>query len=145
MTKDEALRLALEALEIERRMYEATDPETGTPYNIIESIKACEEALAQPEPEPVVVPEGFSLVAVKGLDELVFWLDRCEYKGHLENCPDLVEPYENFEYREISTHPKQWVGLTNDEINNFAAGCHLGKSVQSAIFEAEAKLKDKNT
>jgi len=40
---------------------------------------------------------------------------------------------------------REWVGLTNDEVNNFAAGCHLGKSVQGAIYEAEAKLKEKNT
>jgi len=39
---------------------------------------------------------------------------------------------------------REWVGLTNVEVNNFAAGCHLGKSVQGAIYEAEAKLKDKN-
>jgi len=39
---------------------------------------------------------------------------------------------------------REWVGLTNDEVNNFAAGCHLGKSVQGAIYEAEAKLKEKN-
>jgi hypothetical protein len=39
---------------------------------------------------------------------------------------------------------RQWVGLTNDEVNNFAAGCHLGSSVQGAIYKAEAKLKDKN-
>jgi hypothetical protein len=39
---------------------------------------------------------------------------------------------------------KEWVGLTNDEINDFSAGCHLGKSVQSAICQAAAKLKDKN-
>ena len=41
--------------------------------------------------------------------------------------------------------PKPWVGLTNDEVNNFAAGCHLGNSVQDAIYKAEAKLKEKNT
>ena len=41
--------------------------------------------------------------------------------------------------------PKTWVGLTNDEVNNFAAGCHLGNSVQDAIYKAEAKLKEKNT
>ena len=40
---------------------------------------------------------------------------------------------------------RQWVGLTNDEINEFAAGCHLGNSVQGAIYKAEAKLKEKNT
>ena len=39
---------------------------------------------------------------------------------------------------------RTWVGLTNAEVNNFAAGCHLGKSVQGAIYEAEAKLKQKN-
>ena len=40
---------------------------------------------------------------------------------------------------------REWVGLTNDEVNNFAAGCHLGNSVQDAIYKAEAKLKEKNT
>ena len=39
---------------------------------------------------------------------------------------------------------REWVGLTNDEINDFSAGCHLGKSVQSAICQAAAKLKEKN-
>lgn len=45
-------------------------------------------------------------------------------------------------------HPvfkKPWVGLTGDEINEFAAGCHLGNSVQGAIRAAEARLKEKNT
>lgn len=47
---------------------------------------------------------------------------------------------------EICNAPKrQWVGLTNDEVNNFAAGCHLGNSVQGAIYKAEAKLKELNT
>jgi hypothetical protein len=47
----------------------------------------------------------------------------------------------------LYTTPPQrtWVGLTNDEVNNFAAGCHLGNSVQGAIYKAEAKLKEKNT
>ena len=46
----------------------------------------------------------------------------------------------------LYTAPPQrpWVGLTNDEVNNFAAGCHLGKSVQGAIYEAEAKLEKNN-
>ena len=47
---------------------------------------------------------------------------------------------------ERQTPPQRtWVGLTNDEVNNFAAGCHLGNSVQGAIYKAEAKLKEKNT
>lgn len=40
---------------------------------------------------------------------------------------------------------RKWLGLTNDEVNDFAAGCHLGNSVQGAIYKAEAKLKQKNT
>ena len=44
-----------------------------------------------------------------------------------------------------SIQNREWVGLTNDEVNNFAAGCHLGNSVQDAIYKAEAKLKEKNT
>jgi multidrug efflux pump subunit AcrA (membrane-fusion protein) len=47
---------------------------------------------------------------------------------------------------ESPTPPQRtWVGLTNDEVNDFAAGCHLGNSVQGAIYKAEAKLKEKNT
>ena len=45
-----------------------------------------------------------------------------------------------------TTPPQRtWVGLTNDEINNLAAGCHLGNSVQDAIYKAVAKLMEKNT
>jgi hypothetical protein len=40
---------------------------------------------------------------------------------------------------------REWVGLTNDEVNEFAAGCHLGNSVQGAIYKAAARLKEKNT
>ena len=39
---------------------------------------------------------------------------------------------------------REWVGLTDDEVNEFAAGCHLGNSVQGAIYKAQAKLKEKN-
>ena len=35
-------------------------------------------------------------------------------------------------------------GLTGDEVNEFAAGCHLGNSVQGAIRKAEAKLRERN-
>jgi hypothetical protein len=44
----------------------------------------------------------------------------------------------------IPAAPRQWVGLTGDEVNEFSAGCHLGNSVQGAIRAAEARLKGKN-
>lgn len=52
------------------------------------------------------VPEGYELVAVKGFHELVCWLDRCADKGHLDNCPDLIEPWEAFDYRTPPTSTK---------------------------------------
>jgi hypothetical protein len=70
----------------------------------------------QPKQEPVEIPEGFSLIAVKGFDELMYWLDRCEHKGHLENCPDLIEPYEAFEYRNIDAAQSKREPLTDEQI-----------------------------
>ena len=39
-----------------------------------------------------------TLVSVNGEDffNLMFWLERCHDRGHLEQCPDLVEPAETF-------------------------------------------------
>ena len=56
---------------------------------------------ARPRPA-TPLEEGFTLVAVKGFDDLMYWLDRCESKGHLENCSDLIEPWANFDYRAIA-------------------------------------------
>jgi hypothetical protein len=81
-------------------------------------------------------------------------------EGVLDDSPKVMDAsisgglYEVVQCREAITAIKEalaqppqrpWVALTNDEVNNFAAGCHLGKSVQGAIYEAEAKLKEKNT
>lgn len=45
---------------------------------------------------------------------------------------------------DVMETPHEWAGLTGDEVNECAAGCHNGNSVQDAIRKAEAKLKDKN-
>ena len=45
----------------------------------------------------------------------------------------------------VQTTDKEWVGLTGYEVNECAAGCHNGNSVQDAIRKAEAKLREKNT
>jgi hypothetical protein len=64
--------------------------------------------------------------------------------------PEVLKPFREFTEKVCSifhNSPPQrtWVGLTNDEVNDFAAGCHLGNSVQGAIYKAEAKLKELNT
>ena len=76
------------------------------------------------------------------------------YTSELEFLRDEVEKCHKSMQLQIETikdlmaaiHTKrEWVGLTGDEVNHFAAGCHLGNSVQGAIRKAEAKLKEKNT
>lgn len=61
-----------------------------------------------PPQEPTVaqaVPEGWKLVLVnERFEDLMYWLDRCESKGHLENCSDLIEPWAAFDYR--PAHPQ---------------------------------------
>ncbi len=96
----------------------------------------------EPKQEPVAIPEGFSLIAVKGFDELMYWIDRCERKGHLENCPDLIEPYEAFDYRTIDTHqqPKRYVTtprepLTDEQIDEIWR-THLHRDSRVRAIEA---------
>jgi hypothetical protein len=114
MTKDEALRLALEALCCVRDM-------VGHPDNLeyidhqVAKIEAALEAKDEPVSQPKVRTGNCLRVGV------------CASEGH------KIQPQ------------RTWVGLTNDEVNDFAAGCHLGNSVQGAIYKAEAKLKEKNT
>lgn len=75
----------------------------------------------------------------------------CEGAASIQRCPHPHKCTLNCQFNDVelpkSGQPPQrtWVGLTNDEVNIFAAGCHLGNSVQGAIYKAEAKLKEKNT
>jgi hypothetical protein len=128
MTKDEALRLALEYVELvpdDRYNAEHIDQDA-----LITAIKAALEAKDEPE--------------YYGLTKDHLWMSIS--KEHY----DRLKP--EFRMACYTTPPQRpsrsditWVGLTNDEVNDFAAGCHLGNSVQGAIYKAEAKLKEKNT
>lgn len=64
---------------------------------LLARIAELEAQLAQPEHEPVTLPENKKLILVdSSFDDLMYWLERCESKGHLENCSDLIEPWEKF-------------------------------------------------
>lgn len=73
------------------------------------------------------VPDGFKLVAVNSaFDDLMYWLNRCDEKGHLENCADLIEPWAAFDYRQISAaapSPQQAEPLSDEQVakGKFAA------------------------
>jgi hypothetical protein len=61
---------------------------------------------AAPVKEHVATEGGKRLIVVdQSFDDLMYWLDRCEDKGHLENCPDLVEPYSVFQYENYAHQP----------------------------------------
>jgi hypothetical protein len=76
---------------------------------------AATSAGAQPPQEPL--KEGWKLVAVNaGFDDLMFWLNRCHSKGHLDNCFDLVEPWERFDWESPPLPSAKRVPLTEAAI-----------------------------
>ena len=120
MTNEErkVIELALEALEDWANWSDHTPPKTS------QAITAIKEALAQPEQEPVA------------------WY--C--KEGLKRGVSLKQ--ESLEWEPLYTTPPQrtWVGLTDEEIEQ---GCKESwvteQAFQSAVWWAEAKLKEKNT
>ena len=123
MTKDEALKLALEALErsvatcFDQRSH---DEVMGRPEHFVnKAIDAIKEVLAQPEQEPVAWMDedgdvlSASVVSGKGL----------------RNIPLYTTPPQ-----------RTWVGLSDEERQEIALEVPI-----DAVFITEAKLKDKNT
>jgi len=131
----EAMKLALEALE----------NTTPTGFNMerdkqfFAAITALREALAeQPaQQEPVT----WRNAAIRVGEDL------CSV-GPFGYYDMTAEQWLDWALSVVTVHapPAQrtWVGLTNYEVNNLAAGCHLGNSVQDAIYKAAAKLNEKN-
>jgi hypothetical protein len=124
MTKDEALRLALEALE----------DETNEKYcPAITAIKAALEAKDEPVgklQKPTVERAWFTIA------ELNAWAD----KKLLEN-PQWVMPKDEPE-RDEPPPQRTWVGMTDEERESIV------KEYQSRLATAliiEAKLKERNT
>ena len=115
MTKDEALKLALEFVE---------NSEGGT-ADLEAHIK---EALAQPEQEPVAWKETDEVECPVCRDKGFPW-PKC---GHIT-------------YLERTTPPQRtWVGLTDEEVKDIVWNLPYEPS-QEHIRAIEAKLKEKNT
>ena len=122
MTKDEALKLALKALErsvatcFDQRSH---DEVMGRPEHFInKAITAIKKALAQPEQEPVA------------------WADH----GVVNWIADKQFKHASLLY---TTPPQRtWVGLTDEEANKLWVSTD---SSWELMMLTEAKLKDKNT
>jgi len=115
MTKDEALRLALEALE-----------EIGLKWaNVLKAIDAVKEAL-------------------ETKDEPVAW--GMEKDGLIYDviCPDEHEREEGEYTIPLYTHPKEWVWLTDKEVDECLQGLPT-QTIDVYARRIETKIKDKNT
>ena len=145
MNKDEALKMAIEALEqAEKQLTKYWDEDIKRGYYIEDmdespillcedTINACKEALniancdlKQPEQEP-----EFDLKDLAGSaheEAMSFGLDRNLFERYFKKIANLY------------THPHQWQGLTDDEIKEFMGNCwespyHLIKVIEQALKE----------
>jgi hypothetical protein len=136
MTKDEALKMAIEALD-------TLMIEKGSIYQ--QALNACKEALEQPTnmvTVPLDVLEDMqrrlktSQEPVAWMNDIAFSMDKDELTA--DKFGDIVPLY---------THPIQWQGLTDKEIFNLSQQCDLNHILGLIDYgrAIEQALKDKNT
>ena len=141
MTKDEALKIAIEALD-------TLMMEKGSIYQ--QALQACKEALEQTAQEPVMCdgkfPENFD--ASLNIPAQYLRLANgimMDYMGkRLWDVPMCATAIMEF----ITTHPAQsWQGLSDAEIFNFSQQCDLNHILGLIDYgrAIEQALKDKNT
>ena len=139
MTKDEALKLALEALEADE--LDMVDDGSGNMvFRKEQAITAMEKLLAQPEQEPMAVKH-----MMRWVDNLKWQSDNGQHMNipsglSSGTCWELAIELEQF----IKSTPPQrtWVGLTAKEKHEFRYS-HM--TTADFIEDIEAKLKEKNT
>ena len=139
MTKDEALRMALEALKADE--LDMVDDGSGNMvFRKEQAITAMEKLLAQPEQEPMAVKH-----MMRWVDNLKWQSDNGQHMNipsglSSGTCWELAIELEQF----IKSTPPQrtWVGLTAKEKHEFRYS-HM--TTADFIEDIEAKLKDKNT
>jgi hypothetical protein len=97
---------------------------------------------AQPEP---VIAKGKRLIMVdETFDDLMYWLERCDEKGHLENCSDLIRPWSNFSYTNAPEPvQREWVGLDQSTVYALFY-CDLDQSFTDFASAIEQALKERN-
>ncbi len=148
MTKDEALKMAIEQMQHLIKIYVPSPEWIGTAIqeDCYEAINACKEALEQPEGKEFF-ERGKEVArwADKQVQEPVAWI--VGNHGHCTTKKDWAEKYSNH-IKPLYTHPHQWQGLSDDEIdalehNDFTC---WGRDDLIVFARAiEQALKEKNT
>ena len=133
MTKDEALRMALEAMELHGNQY----PHMVKGY-ILDAIQACKEALAETQ-EPV----AWLYYHNRMVEPLVLEFEEPDTTKQFESDVTWKKPL-------YTTPPsREWQSLSNEEIGRLAVfdGLHHVEIPLLAkfIIAIEAKLREKNT
>jgi len=144
MTKDEALELALEALEEVVKWYQARDKDDKpmSPHNqnpeikqAIETITVIKEALAQPEQEPVA------------------WSVDWGHNGDV-SCASIVKKHKDgtievvaieYDTKPTPTPQRTWVGLEKNDMPDGEDPMFDHKYFYVGMVFAAKVLKEKNT
>jgi len=150
MTKDEALKLALEALENNKQMhyycedtwYSCPQHEEGCANDSVGDECNCGADKANAEIDKVITAIKKALAQTQ---EPVAWMKRINMPGDDWDAYDFsVNQYGDFQTPLYTTPPQRiWVGLTNDELTDLFYNTNLGQ--QSAVAQAIALLKERNT
>jgi len=149
MTKDEALRLALEALE---KLF-GTPPtqwggdvavwRLGGSYRTQQAITAIKQALAAPVQEPVgwISNKDFEPIRIRIMQEAYELADNNDPEGYNAikvMCGDV---------QKMLSPQRTWVGLTEEDLKLLSAEWRIvyGAWMDDFAKDIEAKLKEKNT
>ena len=137
MTKDEAMRMALDALdEVEQTLKQISGFKFYPKY--YETIEALRIALAQPKPEPMAwmhnfIDGGFTKSRPIGLDR------------HPDRWTPLYKDQTSCKTCESSHDTrKEWQGLTDDDLDFWAGELGQGELGKGVLRAVAAHLKDKN-
>jgi hypothetical protein len=155
MNKDEALKMAIEALMAGSKIADMFMPNGDRTIQFSKAINACKEALEQPAQEVECsnhpdAPHGFCRDASHSAGRYV-----CECEGWEVEQP-AQEPVKLIRNENENYSPKhQWQGLTDDEIENARYNWERhndykhNREIQLLLVDfaraIEAKLKEKNT
>jgi len=149
MTKDEALKLALEALESCDAAHITDGGRQWYDEKLVDkAITAIKEALAQPEQEPVawlLTDKNINSLQVDSIQRLI---DRLKHAHHTDLCVRINGQDEWFQAdwlkHMVRASPPQrtWVGLTKKEFQEAVEGL---EDLEDCWVAIEAKLRNKNT